>query len=172
MASVIFSLTLGWILCANTSRIHTFTPQVKYSPLAAAASNDYHAYTVLAPGQSVSVDHDSTLSSSGPVCVFLSLIIIARPLVSGAYDFSASGPGQYVVRMKSTRMFYYVVDGKVVTLAGGRSEPFHTVTIVGGARSHGSPSHNPSGEQCEAWEAHAINAAIPLAKKYVRRAVE
>ena len=75
--------------------------------------------------------------------------------------------------MKSTRMFYYVVDGKVVALAGGRSKPLHTAITVGGdARSHESPSHSPSGEQCEAWEAHAINAAIPLANKYVCRAVE
>ncbi|KAI1783034.1 metalloprotease [Ganoderma leucocontextum] len=92
--------------------------------------------------------------------------------ISDAYDFSTSGPGQYVIRMKGTRRLYYVADGQVSILVGGRSDPFHTVTVVGDARSHKSRPHRRSSEQCEAWRDRAIYAAIPLAEKYVHHAVE
>ena len=74
--------------------------------------------------------------------------------------------------MKSTRALYDLVDGDVSILAGGRNEPFHTVTIVKDARSTKTRPHRHSGDQCEAWQDRAINAAIPLAQNYVRHAVE
>ncbi|PIL27296.1 hypothetical protein GSI_10443 [Ganoderma sinense ZZ0214-1] len=123
---------------------------VKYSPSAAFASKDYHAYTVLNPGESISVQHD----------------------ISDAYDFSTSGPGQYVVMMKNFNTFYYAADGKISALVGGSGHAFHTVNIAGNARSYKDRAHKHIGGFCEAWQERAIDAAIPLAEKYVTHAIE
>ncbi|TBU24125.1 metalloprotease [Dichomitus squalens] len=134
---------------------HGFSPDfvgisAKYSPSAALASNDHHAFTVLAPGQSVEVHHD----------------------ISATYDFSTSGPGQYVVMMKNFNTFYYVADGKISALVGGSGHAFHTINVVGNARSHKQRIDAHTGGHCEIWQKRAIDAAVPLAEKYVRHALE
>ena len=93
-------------------------------------------------------------------------------LVSDAYDFSTSGPGQYVFTMKNFNTFYYVVDGKISALVGGSGHAFHTVNVGGNARSYKDHAHRDAGGHCEAWQERAIDAAIPLAEKYVNHAIE
>ena len=93
-------------------------------------------------------------------------------LVSDAYDFSTSGPGQYVFTMKNFNTFYYVADGKISALVGGSGHTFHTVNVAGNARSYKDHAHRHAGGYCEAWQERAIDAAIPLAEKYVNHAIE
>ena len=92
--------------------------------------------------------------------------------VSDAYDFSTSGPGQYVVMMKNFNTFYYTVDGKISALVGGSGHAFHTVNVAGNARSYKERAHRHIGGHCEAWQERAIDAAIPLAEKYINHAIE
>ncbi|EJF58984.1 metalloprotease [Dichomitus squalens] len=122
----------------------------KYSPSAALASNDHHAFTVLAPGQSVEVHHD----------------------IWAAYDFSASGPGQYIVSMKDFNSLYYVADAKPRAVIGASGPPFHIINVGGDARPYKDRADAHDGGYCKDWQDRAIVTAISLAEKYVDHAVE
>ncbi|KAI0746533.1 hypothetical protein C8Q80DRAFT_1105942 [Daedaleopsis nitida] len=118
---------------------------VKYVPDLA----DDSEFTMLAPGQSVQVEHN----------------------VLEAYDFSQSGPGPYIVTVKSnTAPFYSLVEGQVVTLAAETNEAFHVVNVTGSSRSKLRTQASLEMQDCEDWQTQAIEGAIPLAEQYAANA--
>ncbi|KAI0353361.1 Metalloprotease [Trametes cingulata] len=121
----------------------------KYVPSVAAASMDSSAFTILAPGQSVSVEHDLSL----------------------AYDFSTSGPGPYTINVKELNAFYYVSRGRIYALLAGNDLPNHSVNISGTLTSRAAVSSRPDVEKCDSWEEVAVQSAIPHAQQYISDAL-
>ena len=83
--------------------------KLKYVPKTAVA---VEAYSILAPGESVVVEHDR---GCHPEVIFLAHIIIDMHLVGNAYNFTTSGPASYNIL---TRKSFYIVnpDSTISTL--------------------------------------------------------
>ncbi|KAI9058081.1 Metalloprotease [Trametes sanguinea] len=124
--------------------------EVKYVPHVAATMNDPLVFTRLAPGQSVEVEHDLSL----------------------AYDFTASGPGAYVVNVKSLNTFYRVFGSgsHVSALLAQSGLPTHAVNVTGSLVPT-KQSLRPDTEGCEDWQTRDVHSAIPLAEKYIANAL-
>ncbi|KAI0367162.1 Metalloprotease [Pilatotrama ljubarskyi] len=122
----------------------------KYVPRVAATSSDPLAFTNLAPGQSVSVEHDLSL----------------------AYNFSTSGPGQYIINVKELNAFYHQSRGKISALLAGSNLPSHVVNISGSLVSRGATTLRPDTKDCEDWQEAALHSAVPHAKQYIADALD
>lgn len=153
----------------------SFFSQAKYVRSAAHAAGGASAFTILAPGQSVRVAHAGE-SCSAPlhhllqVPPWLSTSHHIMVTVSEMYDFSASGPGQYTVALK-LNVFYHFSGGKLFALNTEVGKSYHTVNISGNAMARIRPTSEPEIDDCEGWQSHAIEGAIPLAQKYVANAL-
>ena len=74
--------------------------------------------------------------------------------------------------MKNFNTFYYVAEGRISVLVGGSGNTFHTINVVGNARSHKKRVDAEADGYCEIWKGPAIHVAAALAEKYVHHAVE
>ncbi|OSD07760.1 Metalloprotease [Trametes coccinea BRFM310] len=124
--------------------------QVKYVPHLAATMSDPLVFTRLVPGQSVEVEHDLSL----------------------AYDFAASGPGSYVVNVKSLNTFYRVFGSgsHVSALLAQSGLPTHAVNVTGSLIPN-KRMLRPDTEDCEDWQTRGVHGAIPIAEKYIANAL-
>lgn len=88
-----------------------------------------------------------------------------------AYEFSLSGPGSYIVTVKSnTTPFYSLVGGQVVTLAAETDEAFHVVNVTRASRSQFHTQSSLKTQKCKAQQKKAIEGAITLATQYATNA--
>ncbi|TFK66685.1 deuterolysin M35 metalloprotease [Pluteus cervinus] len=141
-------------LPANTFHIEGTTGAVpafvgikaKYVPTTAAKSQDPSVFTVLAPGQSVDVQHD----------------------LSKAYNFASSGTGAYSFEAHDT--FYYVKDnGDVATLQADSEAQF---TTVSGTLTVPQPQirKRVNYNSCSQSQQSDIATALPGVVKYAKGA--
>ncbi|KAL7284359.1 hypothetical protein ACG7TL_001648 [Trametes sanguinea] len=100
--------------------------------------------------QSVEVEHDLSL----------------------AYDFAASGPGSYVVNVKSLNTFYRVFGSgsHVSALLAQSGLPTHAVNVTGSLIPN-KRMLRPDTEDCEDWQTRGVHGAIPIAEKYIANAL-
>jgi len=99
-----------FVITDTTGAQPSFTGiKLKYVPNTAVTLD---AYSTLAPGESVVVEHDRRCH---PKVIFLAHIIIHMHLVGNAYNFTASGPASYDIH---TRKAFYIVnpDSTISTL--------------------------------------------------------
>ena len=98
--------------------------RVKYVPSVAVATGVDDAFTVLAPGQSVDVEHDRKCRLFVILAPDLMLCCIQ---VSSAYSFTASGSGSYNIQARDN-IFHYVnpSDSSIVPIQAQPAAAFRT----------------------------------------------
>ncbi|KAI0072233.1 peptidyl-Lys metalloendopeptidase [Panus rudis PR-1116 ss-1] len=121
--------------------------KVKYVPTVAAKVGGESAITVLAPGQSVSVEHD----------------------LSSAYNFTSSGEGKYTV--EANNLFHYINDANEVSQLHADAE-VHTAALKGtlsvAKRSHYGKRATFTG--CSSSQQSGLNTAASSAQTYAANA--
>ncbi|TBU50087.1 metalloprotease [Dichomitus squalens] len=123
--------------------------KVKYSPSRAAKSTSPSAFTVLAPGESVSLTHD----------------------LSSAYNFTLPGAGKYTV--EASNLFHYVDANSEI--AEIRADAEAHVAAVSGKLAVVRPTPTLTKREqyngCSSSEKSGINSAAPAAQSYVAAAL-
>ncbi|KAI0375429.1 peptidyl-Lys metalloendopeptidase [Pilatotrama ljubarskyi] len=124
--------------------------KVKYVPSKAAKSTNEKSFTVLAPGQSVSVTHD----------------------LSAAYNFTLPGAGKYTV--EPSNLFHFV-DPETNEPVEIRAETETHVAAVSGklavVRPTPTVTKRATYNGCSSSEKTGIDAAAPAAQSYVANAL-
>ncbi|KAI0785485.1 peptidyl-Lys metalloendopeptidase [Irpex lacteus] len=118
---------------------------VKYVPSTAIRIGGADAFTVLAPGQSVSVEHD----------------------LSEAYDFASSGQGLYTLT-GGNQFFFVDPDTNEPTLITASTVQPHTLSVTSEATtSRPSPVKREAYTACTTDQQTAITAAAAMAQSMV-----
>lgn len=124
--------------------------KVKYVPSKAAKSTNARSFTVLAPGQSVTIEHD----------------------LSKAYNFTLPGADKYTV--EASNLFHYV-DPETSEPVEIRADAETHVAAVSGKLAVVRPTPTSTKREtyvgCSSSEQSAIVAAAPAAQSYVANAL-
>ncbi|KAM5544362.1 hypothetical protein V8D89_002022 [Ganoderma adspersum] len=142
--------TNAFAITTNDGASPAFTGvKVKYSPANAATMTDPSVFTVLAPGESVSLTHD----------------------LSSAYNFTSTGHSKYTI--EASNPFHLVnADNDVSTLRAD-AQP-HVVTLTGGKLAVARPAALTERAQfhgCSSSQQAALKTAAPYANRYAASAL-
>ncbi|KAM5544052.1 hypothetical protein V8D89_002238 [Ganoderma adspersum] len=144
----------AFVITASDGSSPSFTGvSVKYSFDNAMKMTDPSIFTVLAPGQSVSVTHD----------------------LSSAYDFTRTGRTTYTI--VAPDLFHFVTVDNIVSSLRAAASP-HTATLASGALALTRPlrdaprvTKRAQYTGCNSTQQDALNKATPAAQKYVADAL-
>ncbi|CAL1694054.1 unnamed protein product [Somion occarium] len=120
--------------------------KVKYVPEIAAKVGDEKAFTILAPGQSVSLEHD----------------------LSSAYNFTSSGEGKYTV--EANNLFHIVDPATNAPVALRADAEVHSAAITGtlaiARRSNTRLTKRATFTGCSSSQQSTLNTAASSAQSY------